>query len=247
MLNFVICDDNLAILDKLSKMLESIFITSNYDARVSFTCSDADSLMEHIHHNQVDVLFLDIKLQSNISGLKLAEEIRKTNKKMYIIFTTGHLEYALLAYQVKTFDYIPKPITTERLESTISRLFDDLKTSISKFIKVANTQIMIKEEDIRYIKKDGMKIIYHTATRNYEAYTSFTKITPFLPKYFVRCHKSYIVNINKINNIEPNKNIIIFDNDDVCSIGPKFKNYFMEVFNNYGNFANNMECVINAK
>ena len=64
-------------------------------------------------------------------------KIRKRNKKVYLIFSTGHLEYSLVAYSVKTFDYLPKPITLERLEVTLKRLLDDLSNSSSKkFIKL---------------------------------------------------------------------------------------------------------------
>ena len=61
-----------------------------------------------------------------MTGLQLAEKIREFNKDSYIIFTTGHLEYSLMAYKLKTFDYIPKPITLERLEETVLRLVDDV-------------------------------------------------------------------------------------------------------------------------
>ena len=62
--------------------------------------------------------------------------LSRKNKKAYLIFSTGHLEYSLVAYSVKTFDYLPKPITLERLEITLNRLLDDLNTnSYKKFIK----------------------------------------------------------------------------------------------------------------
>ena len=125
MLNFVICDDNLNILDKLEQMLESIFTKYNYDASVVFKSAKADDILNYIDKNSADVLLLDINLKSDKTGLEIAEEIRKRRKNAYIIFTTGHLEYAMVAYKYKTFDYIPKPITMERLEDTIIRLFED--------------------------------------------------------------------------------------------------------------------------
>ena len=80
-----------------------------------------------------------------------------------------------------------------------------------------------------------MKLIYHTNHKNYETYASFSQIQTGLPQNFIRCHKSYIVNLNNIINIESAKNTIHFGSDDFCSIGPKYKNNFMEVFK-YGNF-----------
>lgn len=237
MLNFIVCDDNLNILDKISKMLETIFINHSLDASIVLQESSGKPVIDFIKFNHVDVLLLDINLKGKISGLHIAEELRKHNKNAYIIFTTAHLEYAMLAYKFKTFDYLPKPITYERLEETILRLFVDLLDSQQKnYIKIRNSQNIVCENDIKYIKRDGMKLVFHTKSRIFETYSSFTKIESDLPKNFVRCHKSYIVNVNNISNIESSTNTISFDNNDYCLIGPKYKNNFMEVFEKHGNF-----------
>lgn len=236
MLKFVVCDDNTIILSKISKMLETIFINNAFDASIILQETNGYNVISFIKSNSIDVLLLDIDLKGNVSGLTIAEELRKINKTAYIIFTTGHLEYAMLAYKFKTFDYLPKPITMERLEETISRLFSDLENSKNKkYIKIGNTQTIICENDIEYIKRDGMKLVFHTEKQEYESYSSFNKIQSILPKNFIRCHKSFIVNINKITSIKASDNTIFFDSTQ-CLIGPKYKNNFMEVLDNYGIF-----------
>jgi len=242
MLNFVLCDDNLNIVKKLKEMLETLFIKKDIDAKVGFYTDNPKNVLEYEEKNFVDVLILDINLNSNISGIDLAKEIRKRNKKVYIIFSTGHLEYSLVAYSVKTFDYLPKPLTFERLEITLDRLLDDLSNNSSKkFIKI-NNKTIINENEISYIKKDGMKLIFCTGSGNYETYSSFNKIESLLPGNFVRCHKSYIANTESIQNINTNNNTILFNNDLSCDIGPKYKNNLMEVFN-YGNISNNLDSI----
>ena len=136
MLNFILCDDNIPTLDRLSKMLESIFINHEIDAGITLKTTSPYEVISHIENNKVDVVFLDINLKSELNGCDLADEIRKHNKNVYIIFLTGHLEYALLAYKYKTFDYLPKPIVNERLEDTILRLVEDMNSWSSKFIKL---------------------------------------------------------------------------------------------------------------
>ena len=237
MLNFIVCDDNINILEKLSKMLETIFINNSLDANIVLQAAEGKPVIDFIANNPVDVLLLDINLKGTISGLHIAEELRKINKNAYIIFTTAHLEYAMLAYKFKTFDYLPKPITFERLEETILRLFCDLENSRQKnYIKIGKSQAIVNESDILYIKRDGMKLIFHTKNQEFETYSSFAKIETNLPENFVRCHKSFIVNINNISNIETSTNTISFDNDNYCLIGPKYKNKFMEVFEKNGIF-----------
>ncbi len=246
MLNFVICDDNPSAIDKLSKMLNSIIDSNNLKGKVIFSTSNPRELLNFVRNNQIHVLLLDIDLKSSISGLKLAEEIRKVDKNVYIIFITGHFEYGLVAYKYKTFDFLQKPLTKERFEETVLRLYSDIFGSNDRYIRLDNDKTVIKENSIRFIKKDGMKVIFHTDTRNYETYSSFSKISDMLPYNFVRCHKSYIVNIKKINDIDLSNNVILFSKDDQCYIGPKYKNEFMEVLNNEF-YPNNLVSIDHTK
>lgn len=234
MLHFVICDDNLNLLQKLSSTLENIFTKYNYDASVSFQTDNVDSLLQYVDTNKIDVLFLDINLKSNKTGLEVAEMIRKKNKDIYLIFTTGHLEYAMLAYKFKTFDYIAKPFTTERLEDTVVRLFEDIHGLPTKYLKIDNKNTIIDENEIEYIKRDGMKVVFHTSFNDYDAYSSFNKLQNSLPNNFIRCHKSFVVNINKIKNVDFVENRVYFENNSFCEIGPKYKKSLIGVFENYG-------------
>ena len=230
MLNFVLCDDNIKILNRLSKLLESIFINYNIEATVGLETTKPEAVLSYIDSNKVDVLILDINLKSKMNGCDIADIVRKKNKKVYIIFTTGHLEYALLAYKYKTFDYLPKPVSEERLEETVLRLVEDINYSPARFLKLNNNNTIINQDEVNYIRKDGMKLVFCTNTRNYEMYSSFNKIKSCLPDNFVRCHKSYIVNIEKITDVESRKNVILFKHDEQCAIGAKYKKAFEEKF-----------------
>lgn len=235
MLNFVICDDNLNILDRLEKMLDTIFCKNDFEAQVAFSSDNTEEVLNYISSNKVDVAMLDINLKSNKTGIELAKEIRKINKNIYIIFTTGHLEYAMIAYKVKTFDYIAKPINYDRLEETIIRLFEDVTSVPKRYLKIDNKNTLVDESEVQYIKRDGMKLVFHTNSRDYDTYSSFNKFQDKLPENYIRCHKSYIANINQIKDVEPVSGTITFKNGDTCDIGPKYKSDLMEVLNNYGN------------
>jgi len=231
MLNFVLFDCNPQVLDKLSKMLEAIFIKNRIDAEIGLKTTSATEVLSYLNSHSADVILFDIKLQSDdFSGMELAKKIRMTNKSIYFIFLTGHLEYVFLAFKVKTFDFLPKPITFENLEETILRLISDVKENPKKYIRIDNKNTIIDKDSIYYIRKSGTKLIFQTESNTYEVYSSFNKIQPFLPSNFVRCHKSFIANVDKITNIKES-NTILFDDKTSCSIGPKYKNNFLEVFN----------------
>lgn len=231
MLNFVLCDDNKAALERFEKMLNLVLENNDLYGNISLATTNVTEVLDHVKNNIVDVVILDIDLNTNISGLELAQKIRKINKKVYIIFETAHLEYLLLAYKCKTFDYLPKPISLNNLESTISRLFNDIcPDSINKdFIKLKNGKLL-NTNSIFYIEKDNTKLIFRANSENYSTYSSFNKIQPKLPANFIRCHKSFIVNVNNITAI--NDNVIHFDkaNNLKCYIGQVYRKKFLEVF-----------------
>lgn len=236
MINFVLCDDNLQLISKLKEMLEFIFLKHDLDAKIGLVTDNIDELINVVNTEKVDVLFLDIDLNSKYNGIDLAKEFRKKDKQMYLIFVTGHFEYIVSAYECKTFDFIQKPFTQAKLEKTVLRLFDDLNNSSSKFIRLSNNHELINQELVNYIQKDGMKSVYSMKSGTIESYGSFTHITNTLPPNFVRCHKSFIVNLDNISSIDLKNNTICFKDseDSKCFIGPKYKNKFVEVLNNYG-------------
>ena len=229
MLQFALCEDNINILNKMSSILEDIFLTNNFDAKISIKSTCPEDILNSLSETNINVLILDINLNSTINGLELAEQVRKINKDVYFIFTTSHLEYALVAYKHKTFDYLPKPITRERFEDTIQRLFNDIHDTPKKYIKIDSKNTVILESDIAYIKRDGMKLIFHTNSSDYDTYSSFNKFQDSLPSNFVRCHKSFVVNTNTIKNANLVSNSITLNDNSVCYIGPKYKKSFVEV------------------
>lgn len=241
MLNFVLCDDNLSFLNGLEKVLSKLLVKHNLDAHIGLSTDSPSKLIDYIRNNSVDVVFLDITLKNKNSGLDIAEEIRKINKTLHLIFITGHFEFVMEAYKLHTFDYLVKPVSQNTLEETLLRLMDYLNDSNTSFIKVNGTTF-INQDDIQYIKKEGMKLIYHTKNSEYESYNSFAKIQSTLPENFVRCHKSFVANVDNISHIESNTNTIFFNDNDKCYIGPKYKNYFMEVMN-FGNSSDNLDNI----
>ncbi len=230
MLNFALCDDNLSFLSNMEKTINKLIIKHDFDAKIGFVSNHIFELLDYMKENTVDVLFLDAVFESNINGIDIAKQIRETNKDVYIIFITCHLEYTFLSFQAKTFDFIAKPITSSRLEQTLVRLFDDIILSKNNFISI-NNKTFINEKDINFIKRDGMKLVFKTHNDSFEAYTSFNKFSSKLSDNFIRCHKSYIVNINNISHIEASSNTLFFADNSMCYIGPKYKNNFLEVIN----------------
>lgn len=224
MLNFAIIEDDEKNLNRLKCILESIFLKYDYSASIGLSTLEVDSFLDYVANNRIDAFF--------INDIKIAEKVRKLNKDSYLIIETSFIEYALIAYKFKTFDFICKPISYKRLEDCIVRLFNDISRENKKFIKIDNKNTIIAESEIKYIEKNGTKLIIHTDNNNYETYNSFSKIENNLPSNFVRCHKSFIANIDNIVKVVASDNTVYFNNSS-CYIGPKYKKDFLEVIKNY--------------
>ena len=233
MLNFVLCDDENLMLDKISSLFEKAFIKTDLDAKIVLKTSDYKEVVSFMSSNTVNVVVLDIEFKnSNLNGLNIAEEIRKINNSCYIFFITSHYEYLAQAYDYKTFAYLFKnSLNLNTISKTLTRLSNDVSGNSKKFIKIDSKGTFIELSEIKFIEKHGMKLIYHTIDECFYAYTSFTKIEHLLPQNFVRCHKSFIANINNISSISLSDNSIIFNNNEICYIGPKYKNSFLEMIN----------------
>ena len=234
MLKFVLCDDNEGLLRKMSEVLESIFMKHSIEASIVLKTGQPEAVLAYTEDNNVDVLFLDIELKKSLSGLDVAKRIREKNKNIYFIFLTCHFEYAMIAYKVKTFDFLVKPVTYEKLEECVLRVYEDTLTNKKGFISIKSGfgSLVLNKDEIIFIEKKRMKTLFHLGSKTFNTYGSLEKLAASLPENFVRCHKSYIVNIDKIINIAVSKNCITLKNSMECSIGPKYKKNILEVMKN---------------
>ena len=94
MLKFVICDDEIYMVNRLSALFEKSFIKNNFNAEIILKTTDYNELISFVSSNSVDVVVLDIEFKSSkLTGLDIANQIRKISKECYLIFITSHFEY----------------------------------------------------------------------------------------------------------------------------------------------------------
>ena len=161
-----------------------------------------DYLQEHA--KEVDVLFLDINMPE-LNGLNLGKIIRKLNPAMKIIFVTAYREYAVDAFEIQAFDYLLKPYSEDRIEKLLSRLSVEKKQISNKVsISVGEKIMVFNTGDIIVVEADKKESRVYTTK---ECYLTKMKISDWeeqLPEnQFYRCHRSYLVNLSKVREIEP--------------------------------------------
>lgn len=179
----------------------------------------AQSMMEFTKYKP-DVVFVDIDLNGE-SGLECAKIMTEFSPKLKVIFATAHSEYMANAFEIYAFDYLVKPFNIERVVKTLTRIKDSFKEiSMDTSAEVLLTQteyqkekLMIKgkeqvvfvdKEDIIMIERENQLTCIVTSDETYKTSAALSAIEAKLnPKEFMRCHKSYIINLSKIKKMEP--------------------------------------------
>lgn len=219
MIRIGLCDDDLNSLKYTAKIIESQIINMELEAEFVVITNNQELVKEKIINHEIDVLFLDIEFKSDgKNGITFANELRAFNKDFSLIFVTAFFEYSMLAYQCKTFGYVLKPVTTQSIAPIMLRLQSEFYQESSNFIQL-NKSESIRAKDILFIERNKSKTKVYTACDTFETNYSLNNMQEFLPKDFVRVHRSYIVNQNNIQGINKNEKVILFENKLSCPLG----------------------------
>ena len=187
--------------------------------------------LSYLKSNSVDLIFLDIQMDK-LTGIQMLEIL---SPKPYIIITTAYSDYALKGYELSVTDYLLKPYSFERFLASVNRVFDTFGNRKDKETKESSTNFFVKTEyrlenvrfdDILYIEGMQCYLKIHLPDRRIMTKQSFRSIMEQLPKqHFVQVHKSYVVQLSKIQSIENNRIKIA---EAIIPIGDTYRNSFFE-------------------
>jgi len=191
------------------------------------SCANPIEAVEYLSENTCDIIFLDIEMPE-MSGLEFIVSLRE---KPQIILVTSKEEYALKAFDLDVCDYLLKPPVYARFlkavtkaKEIIQREADLPSSSEFLFVKVDTRIVKIEFNEIDYIKGTGDYVTIYAGKSQYIVHSTMSGIENKLPgNYFVRVHKSYIINLKKISSIEDTTISIA---GQIIPIGGIFKNDF---------------------
>lgn len=205
-LKCIIVDDEFMARNFLNRYCEK---HGSIDVLGSFP--DSESALEFLKSNEVDVIFLDVEMPG-YTGFELLDQLLYLPK---IVLTTAKTDYAFDAFQYHVTDYLKKPITYNRFLESITKITKQDKIASDSpprediFIKSEGKFIRLNFEDILYIESLGDYIKYFTPTKFYITYGTLKSVEEKMnPNMFMKVHRSYIVNLGKINDIQNNSIVI---------------------------------------
>lgn len=210
----LIVDDEPLARDELHYLLEQ---NKQVDA-----INEADGVMqakEAINKNHPDLVFLDIQLGDG-SGMTFAKQLKKQPDCPYIVFATAYDQYALDAFEANAVDYVLKPFEQDRINETIERVAK-LNSAVHPAETIANQQqknprmsitsdertIVLQKRNILYIQAENGSIHIHTTERQFTSKQTLRSLINQLdPQRFIRVHRSFVVNLNKVKELRPSFN-----------------------------------------
>jgi DNA-binding LytR/AlgR family response regulator len=198
----IIVEDLQAAADFLKKYCEKSGII---DVQAHFL--NAEDALVFLSENLVDLIFLDVEMPG-ASGFELMDQLVYTPQ---VILTTSKTEYAYDAFQYNVTDYLKKPFTYQRFLESIQKVEkkkeEDDTTSDNNhiFIKSDGKLIRLQNDDILYIESMGDYVKFITTEKKYITHNTIKNLeTKVDPLRFMKVHRSYIVNISRIDDIQEN-------------------------------------------
>lgn len=227
-LQCIIADD-----EPIARQIIESYIREISNLELVASCKNALEVMEILQERSIDILFLDINMPK-LSGISL---LKTMQRKPNVIITTAYTEYALEGFELAVTDYLLKPFSLERFLQAVLKVKQS-EVSIAETVPVEkeeiSTSIFIKS-DKKIVKIDFEEIQYIEAYGNYiKIFTDKMFLTPQtltdfldkLPSNFLRIHKSYIINFNRLKLIDGN--LLMLQNDTKLPIGKSFRKDVIE-------------------
>lgn len=221
-------------------------IIASYIERVPFlkllrTFDNAVDSIDFIRDNKVDLLFLDIQMES-LSGIQL---LKALDEKPEVIFTTAFDRYAVEGFELDAADYLLKPISFERFVKSVDRVYNQMMLERTKpslpagsasgkfiFVKTENRLQKVAFSEILFIEGQGDYLKIVTTTARIMTLQNFRKFEEALPPdNFIRVHKSYMVALNKIESISKNR---IKIGSTLIPISDSYRDTFFDVIERKG-------------
>lgn len=207
------------------------------DLQVAGMFEDAASALAYLNNNVIDILFLDVEMP-NLSGFELLDQLQYMPK---VILTTSKTDYAFNAFQYGVADYLKKPTPYNRFLEAITKLKESLNKAPEASAKITEPcaeEIFIKSDgkltrlnfqDILYIESLGDYVKYFTESKNYLTLCTLKSVEEKMCNTnFMKVHRSYIVNLQKIKNIQDNALVI---DDKMIPISKSFRSEVMSRIN----------------
>ena len=197
-MRIAVCDDEEKFRDQAREMIDKL--AGSLDVIVD-AYSDGRKLLEAFDKNPYDVLFLDIEMPA-MDGITLAKKLRERSDSIYIVFLTGHVEYALEGYEVNALRYLTKPVQEEKLREVLRFVMDNSTSKKQLMIREDGEELLLNVADIIYFEAQNQYImIYTTEGEHLVRYNIGDFEEQLKNDGFFRIHRGYLISLAKVKKL----------------------------------------------
>ncbi len=199
-MRIAICDDEEVQRQMLKKYLEEWAERNEVILKIELFPNGENFLFLWEDDKDYDLLILDIEM-GQLSGMELASQIRKQDEEIPILFVTGYDRYISQGYEVSALHYLMKPVCKEKFFDVLDRFKKKGKQEEKFYFKAEKGLISLPLSKIWYVEASAHQCILYTELEEYVLCTSISEMTEYLNDYkeFVRCHRSYLVNLRHVS------------------------------------------------
>ena len=230
-MRIAICEDEDKYAEQLTEYINEWAKERNILMEIFAHVTAEKFLYEWEDGEDYDVIFLDIKMGS-MTGMELAKIIRRTNRDVAIVFATNMKEYAIGGYSVAALQFLLKPVRKEDCVACLNKVYTSDRIRKYFVFNDFDKTLRIPHEDIIYIEMFSHSATLITAKDEYTFRKTISQLLKELDDdLFVKCHKSYIINIRHVESVS--KTFAFMSNGGEVPLSKNIAKYIYERFYNY--------------
>ena len=233
--NFVIIDSN-----DVDRLVLSISLKDFLFLENKATFSSSEDGLSYFENNQTDILFIDVEMSGG-NGIEFLRRVK--HRARCVIFLSRQEKYAVNAFDMEVFDFLLKPLNEDRIRDCVGRIKKFIETShkAELFDKSQKKEVFLLKSGTNYITIDSSEVHYLEGLKDYtkvklinnKIITTHGNLGSVVANEnfnkFIRIHKSYAVDINRIDQIKSNQ--ILLSTGITLPLGGRYKKNLLEKLN----------------
>ncbi|KGR76317.1 LytR/AlgR family response regulator transcription factor [Ureibacillus sinduriensis] len=227
-MDIVICEDDFVQLESIKKIIENYAAIEDNGMKIVLATTNPADVAAFLENAKADCYFFDIDLKHEMTGIALGSKLREKDPVASLVYVTTHAEMSFLTfiYKLAALDFIIK----DNPDGLKEKILSTLKEAHRRYVKMGEQDTIQKLQiktmghtrniDLQSIyffeaSPDSHKIILHLENEYIEFYGRLKNYESLHPDFY-RCHKSFIVNKAKVQNIDSKNRTVFLENGEIC-------------------------------
>lgn len=197
-----VIDDDAADAEYVGSLAARWAEAAGHSLKTAFFPSAEAFLFQYEDEQDFDILLLDIEM-GEMNGVDLARKLRQGNDRVQIVFITGYPDFMAQGYEVAALHYLMKPVSSEKLYGVLDRAAANLARAQKRLCVTYDRRTdFVPLSKILYLEAQKQYVLIHAFDRTYRMKRSFGETVGELDEYFVKCQRSFCVNLCHVTQIK---------------------------------------------